>query len=56
MLALVPVILVFILYFSSIPISFALFGSTLFYFGIIDNTSPVALLLQKLMQFADVLT
>lgn len=47
MLALLPVILVFILYFSSIPISFALFGSTLFYFGLIDNTSPVALLLQK---------
>jgi len=47
MLALIPVILVFILYFSSIPISFALFGSTLFYFGLIDNTSPVALLLQK---------
>ncbi len=47
MLAFLPVILVFILYFSSIPISFALLGSTLFYFGVIDNTSPVALLLQK---------
>lgn len=47
MIAFLPVILVFLLYFSSIPIAFALFGSTLFYFGLIDQTSPVALLLQK---------
>lgn len=47
MIAFLPIILVFLLYFSSIPISFALFGSTLFYFGLIDQTSPVALLLQK---------
>lgn len=42
-----PVIIVFILYFSSIPIAFALFGSTMFYFAVIDSTSPTALLLQR---------
>ncbi len=47
MIAFIPVIVVFILYFSSVPIAFALFGSTLVYFGFIDNSSPVALLLQK---------
>lgn len=47
MLAYLPVIMVFILYFSSIPIAFALFGSSLFYFAIIDTSSPVDLILQK---------
>lgn len=47
MSAFLPVIIVFILYFSGIPIAFALFGSTLVYFGFIDNSSPVSLLLQK---------
>ena len=47
MIAFLPVILVFLLYFSSIPIAFALFGSTLFYFSLIDQTSPVALLDRK---------
>ena len=45
--AFLPVIIVFVLYFSGIPIAFALFGSTLVYFGFIDNSSPVSLLLQK---------
>ena len=45
--AFLPIIIVFVLYFSGIPIAFALFGSTLVYFGFIDNSSPVSLLLQK---------
>lgn len=47
MLAYLPIIMVFILYFSSIPIAFALFGSSLFYFAVIDTSSPVDLILQK---------
>ncbi len=47
MLSYLPSIMVFILYFSSIPIAYALFGSSLFYFAVIDNSSPVDLLLQK---------
>ncbi len=47
MLAYLPVLLVFILYFSSIPIAYALFGSSLFYFAVIDTSSPVDLILQK---------
>lgn len=43
----IPIILVFILYFSSIPIAYALLGSSLFYFAVIDTSSPVDLLLQK---------
>lgn len=47
MIAYLPIMLVFILYFSSIPIAYALFGSSLFYFAIIDTSSPVDLILQK---------
>ncbi|MGE4463928.1 TRAP transporter large permease [Sphaerochaeta sp.] len=47
MLAYLPILLVFILYFSSIPIAYALFGSSLFYFALIDTSSPVDLILQK---------
>lgn len=47
MLSFLPTILVFVLYFSSIPIAYALFGSSLFYFAVIDTSSPVDLLLQK---------
>src|SRR5690554_2821683 len=47
MIAYLPIILVFILYFSSIPIAYALFGSSLFYFAVIDTSSPVDLLLQR---------
>lgn len=47
MIAYLPIILVFILYFSSIPIAYALFGSSLFYFAVIDTSSPVDLILQK---------
>lgn len=47
MIAYLPMVLVFILYFSSIPIAFALFGSSLFYFAVIDTSSPVDLILQR---------
>lgn len=47
MIAYLPIILVFILYFSSLPIAFALFGSSLFYFAVIDTSSPVDLILQR---------
>lgn len=47
MLAFLPIILVFILYFSGIPIAYALFGSAITYFTFIDNTSPIFLMLQK---------
>lgn len=46
-MALLPVLVVFILYFSSIPIAFALFASALAYFTFINAGSPVDLLLQK---------
>ncbi len=46
-LAFLPVFVVFILYFSSIPIAFALFASALAYFTFINTGSPVDLLLQK---------
>jgi len=42
-----PVILVFILYFSSIPIAFALFAASLFYFTFINIGMPPDLILQK---------
>ena len=45
--AMLPIFVVFILYFSSIPIAFALFGSALAYFTFINAGSPVDLLLQK---------
>lgn len=43
----IPIILVFLLYFSGIPIAYALFGSSLFYFSFLDTTSPVDLIFQK---------
>ena len=46
-MAFLPIVLVFILYFSGIPIAYALFGASLTYFGFIDNSSPVHLLLQR---------
>ncbi len=52
MLAYLPIILVFILYFSGIPIAFALFASSLFYFGFIDSSSPVDLIFQKFVTSA----
>ena len=47
LVALIPVFLVLILYFSSVPIAFALFGSTLFYFLFIDTGTSAILVFQK---------
>ena len=46
-MAYVPVLIVFILYFSSIPIAYALFAATLSYFTFINTASPPDLILQK---------
>lgn len=46
-MAFLPIIIVFILYFSSIPISFALFGSSMVYFSFINVGSPPDLIFQK---------
>ena len=42
-----PIVLVFLLYFSGIPIAFALFGSSIFYFTFLDAGMPPDLVLQK---------
>ncbi|MDI9371299.1 MAG: TRAP transporter large permease [Synergistaceae bacterium] len=42
-----PVVVVFVLYFSGIPIAFALFGAALSYFTFINTGSPVDLILQR---------
>ena len=36
-MAFLPVIIVFLLYFSGIPIAYALFASSLFYFGVLNT-------------------
>ena len=46
-MAYVPVLIVFLLYFSSIPIAYALFAATLSYFTFINTASPPDLILQK---------
>ncbi|NBH70539.1 TRAP transporter large permease [Clostridiaceae bacterium] len=46
-MAFLPVLVVFILYFSGIPIAFALFAATLLYFGVLNTGSPTDLILQK---------
>lgn len=48
----IPVILVFVLYFSGIPIAYALFGAALSYFGFMNTGSPVHLLLQRFITSA----
>lgn len=47
MLAFLPIILAFVLYFSGIPVAYALFGASITYFTFIDSTSPTYLMLQK---------
>lgn len=49
MLAFLPVFLVFILYFSGMPIAYALLGAAVSYFTFIDATSPTQLILQKIV-------
>lgn len=51
-MAFVPVIVVFVLYFSGIPIAYALFASSLMYFGFINTGSPVDLILQRFITSA----
>lgn len=46
-MAFLPIILVFVLYFSSIPVAYALFGSTMVYFSFMNVGSPPDLILQK---------
>ena len=46
-MAYLPVIIVFLLYFSSIPIAFALFASAIVYFTFINVGMPPDLILQK---------
>ena len=51
LIELVPIFMVFILYFLGMPIVYALFGSTFFYFTFIDTTSKNWLILQKAYLF-----
>lgn len=52
MLAFLPIIIVLVLYFTGIPIAYALFASILVYFGFIDNSSPMDLILQRFITSA----
>ena len=45
----IPILLVFLLYFMGLPIVYALFGSTFFYFLVLDPHTQCWLLLQKVM-------
>ena len=46
---LIPVFMVFLLYFLGMPIVYALFGSTFFYFLVVDPSTQCWLILQKVM-------
>ena len=52
MLGFLPILIVFVLYFSGMPVAFALFAAALFYFGVIDTSSPVDLIFQKFITSA----
>jgi len=47
MIQYLPVVLVFFLYFTGIPIAYALFGAAIFYFTFFDAGMPPDLVLQK---------
>ena len=49
LIEMIPMFLVFALYLLGMPIVYALFGSTFFYFLVIDTTSSPWLILQKVM-------
>ena len=51
-LGFLPIILVFVLYFSGMPVAFALFSASLLYFGVINTSSPVDLIFQKFVTSA----
>ena len=46
---LIPVFLVFFLYFLGLPIVYSLFGATFFYFLVLDPSTKCWLILQKEM-------
>jgi len=46
---LIPIFMVFILYFLGMPIVYSLLGSTFFYFLVIDTTTKSYMILQKVM-------
>lgn len=48
-MAYLPIIIVFVLYFSSLPIAYALFGATVSYFTFIDTGSPTHLMFQRII-------
>lgn len=47
MLALLPIVVLFILFFLNIPIAFALMGSSLFYFIFINTSMPMEMVIQQ---------
>ena len=51
-MGILPVILVIVLYFSGMPVAFALLSAGLFYFGVVNTSSPVELIFQKFITSA----
>jgi tripartite ATP-independent transporter DctM subunit len=47
MLAILPIIVLFILFFINIPIAFSLMGATLFYFVFINSAMPMEMVIQQ---------
>ncbi len=47
MLALLPILVLFVLFFLNIPIAFALMGSSLFYFIFINSSMPMEMVIQQ---------
>lgn len=45
--SLLPVVVLFILFFMNIPVAFALMGSSLFYFMFINNSMPMEMVIQQ---------
>lgn len=51
-MGILPIILVIVLYFSGMPVAFALLSAGLFYFGVVNTGSPVELIFQKFITSA----
>ena len=49
-LSILPIIIALVLYFTGIPIAYALFAAALTYFGFIDTTTMPYLLMQKFVR------
>ncbi|MDF2890317.1 MAG: dicarboxylate transporter, DctM subunit, partial [Clostridia bacterium] len=47
MLAILPIIVLFILFFLNIPIAFSLMGAALFYFVFINTSMPMEMVIQQ---------